>query len=653
MKFPPIDHKLTGVVVPVFSLRSKKSCGIGEFADLPLLGEWCVKSGLELIQILPVNDTGYQESPYSALSAFALHPIFISLQSIKESKPFLKEIKILQKDFESHKRVQFASVLTSKLDILKKIYHENIEIIKSDKKIESWIAKNLWVKNYALFSTLRADNQLSSWSDWKSFSNPTGKELKKLWSDKSDENYFHVWVQYHLEDQLVKAVEKLDGLGISLKGDIPILMNEDSCDVWANRDYFNLNLSAGAPPDMFSTEGQNWGFPIYNWNNLKKDDYSWWRNRLEQASKFYHAYRIDHVLGFFRIWAIPYEMHTGSMGYFNPSSYIGLSDLHSLGFDEGRIRWLSRPHVIEQELRDRLGSESESIIELCLDRIGNENIFLLNKKFGSEKYFLESKISNEAKLFLSEQLKNVTLIAIDKESYSLSWTYKNTRGYQSLNQWEKERLEEISASCGIKAESIWEENARNLLSFMKDTTDMLVCAEDLGAVPDCVPSVLQSLDILGLKVLRWAREWDRDGEPYTPVNQYPLLSVCTPAVHDSTTLKQWWYEEQNKPLLAEGLGAPSIGEEPTETAILSFLSFLFKSSSAICMVQIQDFFGLDKSVCDSDIHFERINIPGTIQETNWSYRIPQTLEKLLENKNLFRSIASLTDERKSEAITLG
>ena len=652
MKFPPIDHKLTGVVVPVFSLRSKKSCGIGEFSDLPLLGDWCVKSGLELIQILPVNDTGYQESPYSALSAFALHPIFINLENIKESKPFLKEISSLRKEYESHKRVQFASVLTAKLDILKKIYNENIKSVKSDKIIESWVIKNPWVKNYALFSTLRAENDLSSWNAWKKFSNPTETELKKLWSEKSDKNYFHVWIQFHLESQLVKAVKKLDDMGVSLKGDIPILMNEDSCDVWANRSYFNLKLSAGAPPDMFSAEGQNWGFPIYNWDNLKQDDYSWWRNRLKQAAKFYHAYRIDHVLGFFRIWNIPFTMQTGSMGYFNPSAYISRKDLNKMGLDEGRIRWLSKPHIFETELHDHLGTETESIIDLCLDRIGSENLFLLNDKFSSEKHMYQSDISENAKSFLSGQLKNITLIEIDEETFSLSWTYRDSRGYHSLNQWEKEKIEEISANCGAKAERIWEENALSLLSFMKDTTDMLVCAEDLGAVPDCVPSVLQKLGILGLKVVRWAREWNKDGEPYTPVNQYPLLSVCTPAVHDSTTLKQWWYEEQNKALLAEGLGASSLEEEPTESAILSFLSSLFKSSSAICMVQIQDFFGLDKSVCDNDIHYERINIPGTVQDINWSYRIPQKLEELVDNNSLSKTVLSLTRTRIADKISL-
>ena len=652
MKFPPINHKLTGVVIPVFSLRSGKSCGIGEFSDLPLLGQWCQNSNLEIIQILPVNDTGYQESPYSALSAFALHPIFIRLENIKESKPYTKEIQALRKKLENHERVQFASVLSAKLEILEKIYNTNIETIKSDSKIESWLKINPWAKNYAIFSTLRKSNNLSAWKMWDEYIDPTEKDLKILWNEKLDEVYFHVWVQYHLENQLVKAAEELDKMGVSLKGDIPILMNEDSCDVWANRSYFNLNLSAGAPPDMFSTDGQNWGFPIYDWENLKRDDYSWWRKRLKQAAKFYHAYRIDHVLGFFRIWNIPYEMVTGSMGYFNPSAHISLNDLQSIGFDDERIDWLSRPHVFEEELRDRLGSEAEPVINLCLKRIGSESLFLFNEQFCSEKVLYKSKISDNAKSFLSEMLKNVTLIKIDDETFSLSWTYRNTRGYNSLNQWEKEKIEEISAGCGARAEKIWEKNARSLLSFMKDTTDMLVCAEDLGAVPDCVPSVLQNLGILGLKVVRWAREWEQNGEPYTPVKQYPLLSVCTPAVHDSTTLRQWWYEEINKKMLAEGVGAVSLDERPTESAVELFLSSLFKSQSAICMLQIQDLFALDNTVCHKDINFERINIPGTVQDINWSYRITPELENLLINEKLQKKISSLVSMRKAEKISL-
>jgi len=652
MKFPPINHKLTGVAVPVFSLRSSKSCGIGEFSDLPLLGQWCQKSELEIIQILPVNDTGYQESPYSALSAFALHPIFIRLDTIKGSKFYAKEINALRNELENNERVQFASVLSAKLKILQKIYHKNIDNIKSDNKIESWAKNNPWVKNYAIFSTLRKGNSLSTWQMWDEYKDPTEKDLKKLWKEKFNEVYFYVWVQYHLENQLVKAAEELDEMGVSLKGDIPILMNEDSCDVWANRAYFNLNLSAGAPPDMYSTDGQNWGFPIYDWENLKRDDYSWWRNRLKQAAKFYHAYRIDHVLGFFRIWNIPYEMVTGSLGYFNPSAHISQKDLQSIGFDEGRVNWLSKPHVFEEEIQNRLGSEAESVINLCLKRIGKENLFLFNEEFSSEKNLYNSRISDKAKVFLSEMLKNITLIKIDDETFSLSWMYKNTRGFHSLNQWEKEKIEELSNSCGVRAEKIWEKNALNLLSFMKNTTDMLVCAEDLGAVPDCVPSVLQDLGILGLKVVRWAREWGLEGEPYTPVSQYPRLSVCTPAVHDSTTLRQWWYEEKNKKMLAEGIGAESLEEEATEEAVENFLSSLFKSRSAICMLQIQDLFALDNSVCHKDVNFERINIPGTVQDINWSYRITPELENLLKNEKLQKKISSLVSARKTEKISL-
>jgi 4-alpha-glucanotransferase len=652
MKFPPIDHKLTGVVVPVFSLRSSFSCGIGEFSDLPLLGQWCKKCNLEIIQILPVNDTGFQESPYSALSAFALHPIFIRLETIKDSELFEKEIKALRKKFEKNKRVLFSPVLKGKLDILQKIYQANSSTIQEDKKIQEWLKENQWARNYAVFSTMRNKNGLASWRNWKEYSNPTSKDLTTLWTEHFEQNYFYIWVQYQLQKQLLSAAQELDNIGVSLKGDIPILMNEDSCDVWSEREYFDLNLSAGAPPDMFSQDGQNWGFPIYNWKNLKNGDYSWWRKRLKEASKFYHAYRIDHVLGFFRIWNIPNNMNTGSMGYFNPSSYIDIQDLYNIGFNDERITWLSKAHIFEEELRDRLGAEADLVINLCLDRINNEKIFLFNSQYESEKEISNSQLSDRAKSVLIEFLKNVTLLKVKENQFSLSWLYKNTRGYESLNDHEKYNLEEISARCGRESEKIWEENALNLLSFMKDTTEMLVCAEDLGAVPDCVPSVLQSLGILGLKVLRWAREWSAEGEPYTPVRNYPLLSVCTPAVHDSTTLRQWWHEEKDKQALAQGLDVSSLNEEPSETAIEFFLQSLLKSSSAICMLQLQDLFALDKTLCDNDMHFERINVPGTVQETNWSYRMNLELEKLLENKNLSGKLQKLISTRKTEKISL-
>lgn len=653
MKFPTVDHKLTGVVIPVFSLRSEKSCGTGEFADLPLLGEWCKQTNLELIQILPVNDTGFQESPYSALSAFALHPLFIRLEDIPESKNYYKVIDDLRKGQEPHKRVNFAEVLSGKLEILQKIYDDNRKSIEKDTKISQWMSDNPWVKNYAIFSTMRRKNLMASWKEWKTFKNPKPSDLNKLWEKHLSENFFHVWVQYHLEKQLKKAAKSLDSMGVSLKGDIPILMNEDSCDVWADRKFFNLTLSAGAPPDMFSTEGQNWGFPVYHWENLKKDDYSWWRMRLKQAAKFYHAYRIDHVLGFFRIWNIPFHMISGRMGYFNPSAYINKEDLYSIGFDEGRITWLSRPHVFEQELKEQLGAEADLIINTCFDRIDNENLFLFKENYTSEKNLFNSNLSDKAKSVLAEMLKNVTLIPVDNKNFSLSWSYGNTRGYQSLNNWEKGKIAELSARCGAEAEKIWEKNALNLLSFMKETTNMLVCAEDLGAVPDCVPSVLQKLGILGLKVVRWAREWNKDGDPYTNINEYPELSVCTPAVHDSTTLRQWWYEEKEKNALAAGLNLEAIPYEyPTEEAVRVFLEALLKSRSAICMVQLQDLFALDHQICDTDINFERINIPGTVQDINWSYRMGLTMEQLLTEEKLKENISTLVEKRINQEISI-
>lgn len=653
MKFPKIDHKLTGVVVPVFSLRSEKSCGIGEFSDLPLLGEWCKKTNLEVIQILPVNDTGYQESPYSALSAFALHPIFTRIESIKGAEKFQKEIDSIRKDFEKEKRVSFSKVLTAKLDLLQKIYESNQENIMKRKTLNTWLRENPWVKSYAVFSTIRRKNLMSAWKDWQEHQDPSEDQIEALWKEHKKENFFYVWVQEILEKQLKDAAQALNAMGVSLKGDIPILMNDDSCDVWANRNFFDLSLSAGAPPDMFSEDGQNWGFPVYKWQNLEKEDYSWWRERLHQASKFYHAYRIDHVLGFFRIWNIPCKMVTGSMGYFNPSSYISLKDLQEIGFDEGRIRWLSKPHVFEEELRNALGSEAESVINICFNRIGNENLFLFNEEYSSEKTIYSSQLSDKAKTVLVSFLKNVTLLAVGEDAYSFSWSFRNTRAFQSLNDWEKEKMEELSAKTGGEAEKIWEQNALNLLSFMKNTTDMLVCAEDLGAVPDCVPSVLKELGILGLKVVRWAREWDKPEDPYEPVKEYPLLSVCTPSVHDSSTLRQWWYEEQNKKALAQGLDLEALPYgDPTEEAIESFLSALFQSSSAICMLQLQDFFALDKSICDSDIHYERINIPGTVQDINWSYRMTTTLEDLLQSKKLNERIQALVNKRIDQKISL-
>ncbi len=341
-------------------------------------------------------------------------------------------------------------------------------------------------------------------------------------------------------------------MGVYLKGDLPILMSVDSADVWAYRKYFDLGALAGAPPDMFSPDGQNWGFPVYNWDNLGKDDYRWWKERLRQAGKFFHAFRIDHVLGFFRIWRIPRGEVTGLLGRFSPSVGLSPQDMQELGFDAGRLRWLSVPHMSGAELKAALGPEAPRVAELWLRRVGTEDLYNLAPEIDSESAIHALAEPPEVKRFLLSWHANRALLGESAGEDPVgarfpSWYMDRARGFQSLSEEEKSKLHALIDRRRRESEEVWESRGRELLAILRGGTDMLVCAEDLGDVPRCVPRVLAELGILGLRIVRWSREYEQagPGEPaaFIAPARYPPLTVCTPSVHDTSTIRGWWEED--------------------------------------------------------------------------------------------------------------
>ena len=272
MRYGDLTSFQTGVAVPLFSLHSKHSIGIGEFLDLIPFAQWAKFCGFNIIQLLPVNDTGSEPSPYSARSAFALNPVFINVQSVDGATVLEHEIEKAREQFAEIERVDYYRITTWKRAILRKIFDNQYDVLKSSKKLLAWIDKNSWVKSYCVYCTLKAQNNEASWKDWKKFQNPSAADVDKLWMKNYRDVLFQAWMQYTAEGQFTAAVNEVSKLGLRLKGDVPILINEDSADVWFDRKYFSLADRAGAPPDMFSYGGQNWGFPTYRWDVLEADD---------------------------------------------------------------------------------------------------------------------------------------------------------------------------------------------------------------------------------------------------------------------------------------------------------------------------------------------------------------------------------------------
>jgi len=640
----PLSTPLAGTAVPLSALRSHLGSGIGEFPDLVLLGAWCSEAGLSLIQLLPINDTGYEPSPYSALSAFALHPVYLRLSELPGYDHIRAKAEALGAELNARIQVDHQRVWSAKQALLRELFdHGKFSATEA----ETWLASRPWGRAYAVFSALRERYARAGWQSWPDHQRVDAATIQALWDELGADARFPIWLQVHAEAQLVTAVNTLAACGVALKGDIPILLNEDSADVWAHPQYFNLDERAGAPPDGLNPEGQNWGFPLYRWDNLAKDGYQWWKDRLAHAARFYQAYRIDHVLGFFRIWSTPAANYSAQLGAYQPGPRISAASLRALGFDDGRLTWMSEPHVFGMELRDNLGDEVEVLIAQALDQIGTEDLYRFKPAIRGEKDLSALPVSDRAKGVLVHWYRNRALMRQNDGFYVPTAQYYATRAYESLSPDEKWNFEHLVQDTFDRVQVAWEAQGRSLLGFMKSATSMLVCAEDLGSIPDCVPKVLGDLGILGLKINRWARDWNAAGQPYFPVAEYPEASVCTPSVHDTSTLRQWWDEEKDHRGFLVSLGLdPSSNDGPyTPERAATILGALMKARSRLCVVALQDWFALDPGLRTEDPAAERVNIPGTVGGANWAWRIKPYLEDLVSRTSFAERVKHLVGTR--------
>jgi 4-alpha-glucanotransferase len=657
--------RLIGTVTPVGALRGKGSLGVGEFPDLAEFARLCKKMGVGLIQLLPVNDTGYFSAPYFALTAFALHPLYLRIEDLEEygnaGKAIRGKIAEAGAAFEKESRFPYYRILKTKMDILRDLYGANKAGIAKKAapggSLAAWIGRNPWVKEYAVYRRLKEANGEKSWKEWKTHREVSPADIEALWNDGSlrEEHIFWAWLQEALDGQFSRAAKAVAEEGILLEGDIPILMNEDSCDVWARREYFHLDLSAGAPPDMYSPEGQNWGFPLHNWQAQAKDDYAWWRSRLKVAEKYYGAYRIDHVLGFFRIWASSRQDNTSALGRYVPYVPVSGKDLEDLGFDKGRIRWVSRPHVPTGEVWDALrgirdgfgmdsdaiAPEAERIFSEVLERIGGEELWLFRDKIRGERDIDALNFHPVVRDFLYRAWHNRLFVEYEPGRYFPVWYFRESRAYASLSNDERARLEDLLEKRRVDSEKIWETEGKKLLSKLAASSSMLPCAEDLGAVPDCVPRTLGQLKILGLRVVRWHREWNREGQPYVPFGEYPELSVCTPAVHDSSTVREWWDREADQQVFCDFIGVPSLPRIYNPGTAKIVLQKIASAASRFRVFQFQDLLHLSPRCYAEDPASERVNVPGTFNDFNWTWRFPASIGEIGRDEDLVKAVKEL------------
>ena len=651
MKYGKLDSFQTGVAVPLGALRTEESCGVGEFADLVPFAKWAKSCGMDVVQLLPVNDTGEERSPYSALSAFALHPVYVRLEDLPLSAAQRRSVADFSAARRDDVRIAWLDVVRFKRDILRRHYGNVLDSLETDAEFAEWLERNPWVRPYAVFCRLKEKQGMRSWRTWTELRDPGPGEIDAAWEADRDETLFFAWVQWIAERQFSAAVAGLGKIGIRLKGDVPILLSEDSADVWSGRSFFDLDNRAGAPPDMFCHSGQNWRFPSYRWDVLERDGYAWWRARLRQASKFYNAYRIDHVLGFFRIWEVPERESTGMLGRFVPALPLRRADLLAAGVSSETIDRLVDPVFSDDDVSELLGAD-KACASPWLKRV--DGGWRIDRDvFVSERALFESGLPQTAKDGLLKLYWDRVLLRFDGDAgdFHPYWYWYDTRAFRSLNGADAEKVSAQIHAYFDRQQDFWEANGRRLLTMMYEETDMLVCAEDLGVVPDCVPKTLADMGILGLKIERWMRDWSAPGQPWIPVDRYPRLTVCSSGTHDTSTLRGYWEEEGwPRGQYAAELGLSPCPDYLTEEAARAIVRRNLDANSILAILPLQDWLALSYAQRALSPREERINTPGSLDAANWTWRMPRPVSALAEDGKLVAEIAALCAERAKRAL---
>lgn len=659
--FREMPWRGSGVSVPVFSIRSNDDVGVGEFLDLKLLVDWAVQSGFHLVQLLPINDTSvygmwWDSYPYSSLSVFALHPLYLRVQALSENIPedIKKEI-LREKERLNGKDVDYEATMAAKLSIARKIFNlEKDKILNSSSFLTFFSENEAWLKPYAAFCFLRDFFETSDHSQWGRFSHFSKEMLEKLVSKESLQYEiicFYYYIQFHLHLQLSEAAAYAIKNKVVLKGDLPIGVGRNSVDTWVYRSLFRMNTSTGAPPDYYSKTGQNWGFPTYNWEEMSKDNYGWWRARLTQMAKYFSAYRIDHILGFFRIWELPDHALTGLVGKFRPSIALSQDELEREGiWDFDR---LTRPYIHQDILQEKFGSLWPIIASNFLVEY-HKNYYEFKEDCNTEIKIVAKLNSSPEKSFWLEKedkirddifdlLKDIVLIRDPEDSRKFypRFNLEDTSSFRDLDESSKNVLKRLYHDYYFcRQESLWRQNALKTLPVLLNSSDMLACGEDLGLVPACVTPVMEELGLLGLCIQRMPSE---PGLEFGIPSRYKYMTVCAPSCHDCSTMRAWWEEDEERRwrFYKNVVGS---SEAPPSSCTPEVAHFIlqqhFEAPSMWAIFPLQDLLALKEEYTTRPAVEETINDPSNPKHY-WRYRVHVTVESLLQDKDLTMAIKDL------------
>ena len=635
--------RAAGVAIPVFSLRSDKSLGVGEFADLKPFADWASSVDLKLIQILPINDTTSSHDwtdsyPYSAISVFALHPIYLRIEDIGLAMPasFSQELKTARKALNTLEQVDYEAVMKTKTLLTRKIFEKHSATITTSRTFKDFLTKNRdWLVPYSVFC-LKRDHfgtaDFRQWQEWASFDRNQVDELAEPRHPEWPKIAYHIWLQSELDRQLSDAVAHLHTKSIALKGDLPIGIDRQSVDAWSAPHLFKMDAQAGAPPDAFAVKGQNWGFPTYNWEVMQKDGYAWWRSRFEQLSHYFDAYRIDHILGFFRIWQVPYDHVEGIMGYFDPAMPIHIDEIRNRGiaFEYNRF---CRPYIRGNAVRSRFGEAEQYVKEHFLHDCGN-GYFQLREQVLTQRriddFFKEHPHDDFIREGLMDCASEVLFFEVPGSHGTLfhpRMSMQATHSYADLDPNTRWRVEDLYNDYFYRRqEEFWQGQGYAKLPAMRRASNMLLCGEDLGMVPACVPGVMKELGILSLEIQRMPKT--HEIEFFNPQNA-PYLSVVSPSTHDMPTLRAWWREDSHTTArFAWQILGISFPETELSGEVASKIIWQHLQSPAMWAIfPLQDLLAMDETIRHPDPEAERINIPA-IMPYYWRYRMHIGLDDL-------------------------
>ncbi len=643
--------KAAGLNVQLSSLRTGRSWGVGEFTDLFSLVDWVKQTGMQLIQLLPVNDTTTSYSskdsyPYSAVSAFALHPMYLNVQKIASTRMAKIPSEILDRAAALNKadHLQYEEVIQLKWQGINCLFKELGTNFLEENTWKTYYTNNKeWLLPYAAFCHYRDKNSTANFNDWGENRYYNEAEVALLF-DKNHEDFalfaIHLFVQYHLHLQLADATNYAHKNKIVFKADLPIGVGRDSVDTWISPGIFHMDLQAGAPPDAFAVKGQNWSFPTYNWEKMKQDDYSWWRRRMQQLGKYFDAVRIDHVLGFFRIWSIPVHAVEGILGRFRPAIPLSTDEFYHAGIPFSQQRFCE-PFITAQLLQQHFGEHAAFVQETFLDGDRFKNEYKTQVEI--ETYFKKNREHSALEKGLFDLLANVILIEDEQEGqYHFRINIFETSSFKHLDAHTQAALDRLYNQYFFKTQdALWHKTGVVKLDALKAASDgMLLCGEDLGMVPDFVPSVLTQMNILSLQVERMPK---KNTEEFSHPELANYDSVVTPGTHDMSTLRQWWEEDRRLTQKFYNHALGHYGDAPVycEPWIAEQMIAQHMYSPAMLSVfLLQDLLAMNAELRRENPHEERINVPANPDHI-WNYRMHINIEDLMLETNFNKLIKKL------------